>query len=50
MPGLIIFPNVPQALRAGYEILWPPVPDAEGFLHARTMTARGWAQALVKVR
>lgn len=49
MSGLVIFNSVNEALRAGYEILRPAFPDSEGFLHARIMTGRGWAIALVKV-
>jgi hypothetical protein len=49
MKGMLIFATVDEALRAGYEILHPACPDSEGFLHARTMTASGWAVALVRV-
>jgi hypothetical protein len=49
MSGLRIFNSVQEALRAGYEIPRPAVPDSEGFLHARIMTAGGWAVALVSV-
>ncbi len=46
--GLLIFPSVFEAIRAGYQIE-SPYPDGEGFLHARIHTAAGWARALVRV-
>lgn len=49
MSGLVFFNSVREAIQAGYEILHPAVADSEGFLHARIMTARGWAIALVRV-
>ena len=49
MSGLVFFTSVHEAIQAGYEILHPAIADSEGFLHARIMTARGWAIALVKV-
>ena len=47
--GIVIFKNVQEALRAGY-LIESPIPDSEGFLHARTDTGRGWAVALVEMR
>lgn len=49
MQGLQIFKNVPEAIAAGYEIAFPPIPDSEGFLRARIHTDAGWATALVRV-
>lgn len=45
--GITVFPNVLAAIRAGYQIESPYV-DSEGFIHARTRTASGWARALVR--
>jgi hypothetical protein len=45
--GIVIFKNVQEALRAGY-MIESPIPDSEGFLRARTRTARGWAMALIQ--
>lgn len=45
---IIIFENVCQAIQAGYTIE-SVYPDSEGMLHARIMTARGWARALVRM-
>jgi len=36
--GIVIFRTVVEALRAGY-LIESPIPDSEGFLHARTRTA-----------
>jgi hypothetical protein len=47
--GIHIFESVQEALRAGYTIE-SPIPDSEGFLHARTRTRGGWAQALVRTK
>jgi hypothetical protein len=44
--GIQIFPSVTTAVRAGY-IVDSPLPDSEGFLHARILTTAGWARALV---
>ncbi len=44
--GIQIFQNVRDAMRAGFQIE-SPIPDTEGFLHARTRTSMGWARALV---
>jgi hypothetical protein len=44
--GIQIFESVRAAIRAGY-MIDSPVPDSEGFLHARTYTIAGWARALV---
>jgi hypothetical protein len=45
--GIQIFSNVTEAIRAGF-MIESPYPDSEGFLHARTCTPAGWAQALVR--
>jgi hypothetical protein len=45
--GITIFPNAAEAIRAGFEIA-SPVPDSEGFLHARIRTPKGWARVLVR--
>ncbi len=47
--GIIIFRTAQEALRAGYSIE-SPVPDSEGFLHARIRTARGWEKALIDLK
>jgi hypothetical protein len=44
--GIQIFPSVTAAVRAGY-MVDSPLPDSDGFLHARIHTAAGWAKALV---
>jgi hypothetical protein len=44
--GIQIFESVREALRAGY-LIDSPIPDSEGFIHARIQTAAGWARALV---
>jgi hypothetical protein len=49
MKGILIFNNVQEAIHAGYSIL-SPCPDSEGFLHARTRTAAGFALALVRLK
>lgn len=49
MQGLHIFNSAVEAIKAGYEIPRPPVPDSEGFLHCRIHTAAGWAVALCRV-
>ena len=46
--GILIFPTLQEALRAGY-MLESPFPDSEGFLRVRTRTSVGWASALVRV-
>lgn len=46
--GITIFSSIDEAIRAGFT-LESPYPDGEGFLHARTRTAAGWAIALVRV-
>jgi hypothetical protein len=43
--GIQIFQNVLEAVKAGF-IIESPLPDADGFLHARIRTAGGWARAL----
>jgi hypothetical protein len=45
--GIQIFPSVTAAVHAGY-MIESPLPDSEGFLHARIHTLAGWAQALVR--
>ena len=45
--GIQIFQNIQEALRAGF-MIDSPIPDADGFLHARILTAAGWSQALVR--
>jgi hypothetical protein len=45
--GIQIFPTVIAAVRAGY-IVDSPLPDSEGFLHARIHTPAGWALALIR--
>ena len=49
MMGIQIFPNVKEAISAGF-MIESPIPDAEGFLHARIPTSAGWALALVRLR
>jgi len=48
MTGILIFNNVHDAIHAGY-LIESSYPDSEGFLHARTRTATGFALALVRV-
>lgn len=45
--GIQIFQSIREALRAGF-LIESPIPDAEGFLHARIRTTSGWARALVR--
>lgn len=45
---MTIFRSVADALRAGYQIE-SPYADSEGYIHARIMTAGGWAVALVEM-
>jgi hypothetical protein len=42
-----IFHSVRAAISAGY-MIDSPVPDAEGFLHARILHSQGWTRALVR--
>lgn len=49
MSGLMIFPSVRDAIRAGYEVPRPAVPDSEGLLLVRIKTNAGWAMALCRV-
>lgn len=44
---MIIFHSVLDAIRAGYQIV-SPIPDNDGFIHARILTSDGWATALVR--
>lgn len=46
--GIQIFRDVREAIAAGY-IIESPLPDSEGFIHARMHTPAGWAMALVRV-
>ena len=46
--GIVIFETVKEALWAGY-MIESPMPDSEGFLHARRHTERGWAMALIRM-
>ena len=46
MNGVVTFPTLTDALRAGYTIY---DRTAEGYL-VRTRTARGWALALVTIK
>jgi len=45
--GIQIFQNVKEAISAGFTIE-SPIPDSEGFLHARILCSAGWALALVR--
>jgi hypothetical protein len=45
--GIQIFSSVTAAVRAGY-MVDSPLPDSEGFLHARIHTPAGWAPALIR--
>ena len=45
--GILIFGTVEEALRAGFAIE-SPIPDGEGFLHARIRTSSGWARGLIR--
>jgi hypothetical protein len=45
MNGIMTFPTLAQALRAGFQVY---DRNAEGYL-VRTRTARGWALALVRI-
>jgi hypothetical protein len=47
--GIQIFQNVREAISAGFTIV-SPIPDSEGYLHARIRTAAGWAIALVSIK
>ena len=47
--GIVVFTDIQAALRAGF-MIESPIPDGEGFLHARTRTERGWAIALVHLK
>ena len=46
--GIVIFGDIQAALRAGF-MIESPIPDSEGFLHARTQTELGWAKALIQL-
>ncbi len=45
--GIVMFKNIQEAIRAGF-LIESPIPDSEGFLHARMQTERGLAIALVQ--
>jgi hypothetical protein len=47
--GIRIFDSVREAILAGFTIE-SPIPDAEGFLHARIRINATWARALVRVQ
>lgn len=47
--GIVIFKDAHAAIRAGF-MIESPIPDKDGFLHARTQTERGWAKALIALR
>lgn len=47
---MTIFKSVLEAIRAGYEIEHPAIPDSEGYLHARIIINGHWARALVAMR
>ena len=49
MSGIVIFNTVIEALRAGY-CIESPIPDGEGFLHARIRCAGGLAKALIRLK
>ena len=46
MAGIVVFPSLAAALRAGFEVY---DRTAEGYL-VRTRTSNGWALALVRLR
>jgi hypothetical protein len=46
--GIQIFESVGEAINAGF-MIESPIPDSEGFLHARIRTSAGWAKALVRM-
>jgi hypothetical protein len=46
--GIQIFESVREALSAGF-MIESPIPDSEGFIHARIHTGAGWAKALVRM-
>jgi hypothetical protein len=46
MRGIVVFPSLEQALRAGYQV---HERTSEGF-SVRTRTPNGWALAVVKLR
>lgn len=47
--GIRIFNSVCEAVRAGF-MIESPIPDSEGFLHARICINATWAKALVRGR
>jgi hypothetical protein len=46
--GIQIFNSVREAVLAGF-MIESPIPDSEGFLHARIHINTTWAKALVRV-
>ena len=49
MAGLMIFSSALEAIRAGFTLENPFVPDSEGFGHAWIQTTHGKAIALVRI-
>jgi hypothetical protein len=47
MTGILFFNTLQDAIRAGY-MIESPMPDSEGFLHAKSRSQSGWAKALVR--
>jgi hypothetical protein len=47
--GILIFNTSEEALHAGF-MIESPIPDDEGFLHARIRTSNGWGRALIRTK
>jgi hypothetical protein len=47
--GILIFSTSEEALHAGF-MIESPIPDGEGFLHARMRTSNGWERALIRTK
>ena len=47
--GIVIFSTVVEAVHAGF-MIESPIPDSEGFIHARIRTSNGWACALIRAK
>jgi hypothetical protein len=47
--GIVIFSTSEEALHAGFTIE-SPIPDGEGFLHARIRRSKGWERALIRTK
>ena len=47
--GILIFSTSEEALRAGF-MIESPIPDGEGFVHARIRTSNGWEGALIRTK